>query len=69
MQRSRLPADTSGINPEGCLGVKVHANCLIEIPKALKWGGSQVAKATDCKSVTRGFDSRPPLLQNAGFSL
>lgn len=25
------------------------------------WGGSQVAKATDCKSVTRGFDSLSPL--------
>ena len=26
-----------------------------------------MAKATDCKSVTRGFDSHSPLAKNAGY--
>ena len=30
-------------------------------------GDSQVAKATDCKSVTRGFDSHSPLRINTGL--
>ena len=32
-------------------------------------GDSQVAKATDCKSVTRGFDSHSPLSIKPGCAI
>lgn len=49
------------------MGVKVPAGCLVYNLNRTDWGGSQVAKATDCKSVTRGFDSHSPLAKNAGY--